>query len=78
MRYHPRAGPPERERTLRVSGEDAKLYDAVSLSSFANVNRGELVSADDSTGEVVYKDTPESTKAVTLGDHAIRIVKRGR
>lgn len=61
-----------------VSGEEAKRFDAVSLSSFESVNRGELVSADDTTGVVQYRDTPESIKTVTLGDHAIRIVRRGR
>ena len=61
-----------------VNGGAAKLFDAVSLSSFESVNRGELVSADDSTGYVQWKDTPDSMKDVTLGDHAIKIVKRGR
>jgi hypothetical protein len=63
---------------MTVSDDDAKLYDAISLSDFSSVNRGELVSADDATGVVVYRDTPESTKTVTLGLHAIRIVRRGR
>lgn len=61
---------------MTVSGDDAKLYDAVSLSSMLSVNRGELVSADDQTGVVVWRDTPDSTKTVTLGDHAIRVVKK--
>lgn len=57
-----------------VSGEAAKNLDAISLSSFAPVNRGELVSADDETGTVVFKDTPDSQKTVTLGAHAIKII----
>lgn len=63
---------------MTISGDEAKLYDAISLSSFLNVNRGELISADENTGVVVYKDTPESTKTVTCGEHSIRIVRRGR
>jgi hypothetical protein len=61
-----------------VTGDEAKLYDAVSLSSFASVNRGELVEADDVTGRVSWRDTPVSIKTVTLGDHAVKIVRRGR
>lgn len=62
---------------MNVSGENAKSYDAVRLDSFAIVNRGELVSADDLTGIVIYKDTSDSTKTITLGEHAIRILPKG-
>jgi hypothetical protein len=61
-----------------VSGDAAKNFDAVSLSSFLNVNRGDLVSADDDTGRVEWRNTPESVKTVTLGAGAIKIVRRGR
>lgn len=61
-----------------VSGEEAARFNAVRLDNFENANRGELVEADDVTGKVVYRDTPESTKTVTLGERAIRILPRGR
>lgn len=61
---------------MKVDGEDAKLFKAVRLDSFLNANLGELVSADDVTGEVVYRDTPETTKTLQLGDHAIRILPK--
>lgn len=61
-----------------VSGTEAARFNAVRLDNFENANRGELVEADDVTGKVVYRDTPESTKTVTLGDHAIRILPRAR
>ena len=61
-----------------VSGTEAARFNAVRLDDFTNVNRGPLVEADDVTGKVVYRDTPESTKTVTLGDHSIRIIPRAR
>ncbi len=63
---------------MTVSGEEAHLYDAIRLDDFSRANRGPLVSADDVTGVVVYKDTLESEKTLTLGEHAIRIVRAGR
>lgn len=63
---------------MQVQGEEAARFNAVRLDDFTNVNRGELVEADDVTGRVVYRDTPESTKTVTLGERAIRILPRGR
>lgn len=63
---------------MRIEGEDAKRFNAIRLDNFENVNRGELVEADDVTGKVVYRDTPESTKTVVLGERAIRIMARGR
>lgn len=63
---------------MNVTGENAALYNAVRLDNFENANRGPLVSADDMTGEVVYKDTPDSQKTLSLGAHAIRIIKAGR
>lgn len=63
---------------MNVSGDDAKNYRAVRLDSFENANKGELVEADDLTGKVVYRDTPDSTKTIVLGDHAIKILPRGR
>lgn len=61
-----------------VAGDAAKLYDAVRLDNFERANRGELVSADDITGVVVYKDAAGEAKTVTLGDHAIRILPKSR
>jgi len=61
---------------MKIEGDAAHLYRAVRLDSFEDANRGELVSADDDTGIVVYKDTPETTKTLTLGPHAIRILKK--
>lgn len=59
---------------MKVEGDEAKLYRAVRLDSFKDANQGELVSADDLTGVVIYKDTPETTKTIVLGEHAIRIL----
>ena len=61
---------------MTVSGEEAKLYNAVRLDSFLNVNQGILVSANEATGEVAWTDKAGETKIVTLGDHAIRLVRR--
>ncbi len=63
---------------MSISGSDALLYNVVRLDDFSQVNKGPLISANDVTGEVVYQDTPESQKTLTLGPHAIRIVKAGR
>ena len=61
-----------------VSGEEAARFNAVRLDSFACVNEGVLVEADDVTGVVRWKDKADAIKVVTLGDHAIRIVPRAR
>ena len=62
---------------MNVSGEAAKEYDAVRLDNFERANRGELVSADDITGIVIYKDATGEAKSITLGEHAIRILPKG-
>ena len=59
-------------------GEDAKFYRAVRLDSLADVNKGDLTFADDQTGEVRWMDGTATPKSVTLGPHAIRIVRAGR
>jgi hypothetical protein len=61
-----------------VSGENAKGYNAVRLDNFENANRGELIEANDETGLVKYKDAAGTEKSITLGDHAIRIMPKGR
>lgn len=62
--------------TMNISGEEAKNYHAVRLDDFRDAHAGELVSADDQTGVVVYRDTPETTKTLTLGERAIRILRK--
>ncbi len=59
---------------MNIAGEDAANYRAVRLDSFEDINKGILIEADEVTGKVVYKDTPESQKTVVLGDHAIKIL----
>ena len=61
-----------------VTGENAKDCRVVRLDSFADVvpAKGELISADDQTGEVVFKDATGEEKRLTLGLHAIRILTR--
>ncbi len=59
-----------------VSGEEALLYNAIRLDDFSVANKGPLISADDMTGVVVYRDTPESEKTLSLGPHAIRLIRR--
>jgi hypothetical protein len=59
---------------MQVSGEAAAAFNAVRLDDFSNANKGKLISADEVTGVVVYQDTPELQKTLTLGDHAIRIL----
>ena len=63
---------------MNVSGEEAALYDAIRLDSLESANKGPLVSADDVTGTAVYHDTPETTKTLELGAHALRIVRTKR
>ncbi len=63
---------------MNVSGEEAKLYDAVRLDSCLNANKGELISADDITGAVTYKDVTGEEKSITLGQHAIKILPKKR
>ncbi len=66
------------EAGMKVEGEEARLFKAIRLDSMSDAHRGELVLADDETGTVVYKDTPDSTKTLTLGAHMIRIVSAKR
>jgi hypothetical protein len=59
-----------------VSGEAAKNFRVVRLDSMEDAFKGELVSADDVTGEVIYHDTPETTKTLSLGSGAIVILSK--
>jgi hypothetical protein len=61
---------------MKIDGDAAKDYRVVRLDSFENANKGELVSADEITGEVVFRDTPETTKTLMLGPSAIRILPK--
>lgn len=61
-----------------VSGEEAARFNAVRLDSFACVNDGVLVEADDVSGLVKWRDKSGEVKSATLGDHQIRIVPRAR
>ena len=63
---------------MRVDGEEAAKYQAVRLDSFRSPYGKDctLVTADESTGEVIWKDSTGEGKSVTLGQHAIRIIAR--
>jgi len=63
---------------MRVEGEAARHWSAVRLDSFAPVEggKGTLTLADDQTGEVKWTDTTGEACTVTLGNHAIQIVRR--
>lgn len=63
---------------MTVSGEEAARFNAVRLDSFATVNMGALIAADEQTGAVRWKDKTGTEKSVTLGAHAIRIIPRAR
>ena len=54
---------------MKVTGDAAAGYDAIRLDSMETVNKGVLVEADSDTGHVVWKDSTDSLKEVTLGDH---------
>lgn len=63
---------------MNVSGEEAARFNAVRLDSYACVNEGELVEANDATGLVKWKDKAGEIKEKTLGEHQIRIIPRAR
>lgn len=59
---------------MKVEGDAAKGYQAVRKDSFMNAHQGELVMADDQTGEVRWKDKAGVLRDITLGPHMISIV----
>jgi hypothetical protein len=61
---------------MKVEGEEAGRYIAVSLSSYANVNLGVLTYADEDDGQVKWKDKTGEIRSVTLGPHQIRIRRK--
>lgn len=63
---------------MNVSGDDAKRFNAVRLDSFANVNEGELLEANELSGVVRWKDKAGEEKSVALGEHRIKIIPRAR
>lgn len=63
---------------MTVTGDDAKRFNAVRLDSFAIVNSGELIAADEATGAVRWKDRTGTEQSLTLGSAAIRIVSKAR
>ena len=63
---------------MKIDGKNAKLYDSIRLDSFRTVNEGELIEADETTGNVSYKDVTGTQKQVVLGMNAIKILPRKR
>ena len=63
---------------MRVSGEEAKRWQAVRRDSLETVNRGDLVMADDETGEVKWTGRSGGEAKVTLGSGAIRLMSAHR
>jgi len=61
---------------MTIDGDGAKAFNAVRLDSLANANKGELVSADEDTGTVVYKDRSGEPVTLSLGPHAIKVLRR--
>ena len=59
-----------------VSGDAAAAYVAVRLDNFENANKGPLIYADDTTGDVTYLDPTGEQKKLALSTHAIRILHR--
>ena len=61
---------------MKIDGEEAKLYDAIRLDSFARVNQGQLLEADENTGSVAWTDKAGERKSMVLGQHSIRLVRK--
>lgn len=59
---------------MRVSGDEAKKWQAVRSDSLETVNLGDLVMANDETGEVKWLDRAGEEKSVTLGAGSIRLI----
>jgi hypothetical protein len=60
---------------LKVEGDTAPGFHVIRLDNFETANKGELISADETTGEVVYKDAAGETKMLKFGLHAIKILR---
>ena len=61
---------------MKIDGEAAHSYHAVRLDTFRDAHTGPLIMADEMTGEVRWRDTPESEKTVVLGPGTIRILPK--
>ena len=59
---------------MRISGDEAGKWQAVRRDSLETVNRGDLVMADDESGEVKWRDRTGQEQSLTLGNGAIRLV----
>jgi hypothetical protein len=59
---------------MRVSGEDAKNWQAVRTDSLETVNRGVLTMASEDTGDVQWIDRTGQPAQAALGPNAIRLL----
>ncbi len=57
-----------------IYGDDAKNHHAVNLNTGLTINKGELVSADEGSGYVVWKEPDGTTNQITLGEHTVKII----
>ena len=62
---------------MKVSGDDAKIWKAVDLSSCMDISVN-LIEADEDTGRVVFLDRTGEKKEVVLGPHRVRLVRSSR
>jgi hypothetical protein len=63
---------------MEVTGENAANHYVIRRDDYKTVNDGVLISADDVTGRVVWKDKTDTQKEITLGDHMIAIMRKTR
>lgn len=59
-----------------ISGDEANRFDAIRLDTFEPANQGCLIEANEETGFLRWKDTQGATHALTLGQSAIKIMKK--
>ena len=64
---------------MKIEGEDAKRYTAVRLDDLTSVEgSGNLVMADDVSGEVRWVDKTGKPCTASLGMRSIKLVRRAR
>lgn len=61
-----------------VSGDDAAGFIAVRLDSYACVNDGVLIEANEQTGLVRWRDKAGEEKRAELGAGSIKIIAKAR
>jgi hypothetical protein len=61
---------------MKIEGETAKNWQAVRIDSYATVNLGDLVSANEETGEVKYLDRTGQIVEIALGPHTVRLMPK--